>query len=374
MHYFLLLTDECNLCCKYCRGKMFFVPDETPDTVDLDCNLPCELSFSLDHLYEFLSKDKDAVLTFYGGEPLLKKDLICEIMDNAPVKKYIIQTNGTLLDSLPAEYVNSFCSIFVSIDGDRQTTDLSRGKGTYDRVIRNLKHIKNNRFENEIIARMTVSEKNDIFNSVKYLSSNPDFSFDSVHWQMDCNFWSDFELRDGISEWLYSGYNPGIRRLADLWIKIMREEGRVMMWYPFVDTMQDLLFGMKNAPLRCGSGFANYSILQDGNIAPCPCMAGMKDYYCGNIKTGDPGRLRKIDISGDCRKCDIRNFCGGRCLYSNIINPWPKTGRKMVCDTVRNLRYSIEKKVPEVLGLIKKGVISIRQFEHEKYNGCEIIP
>ncbi|MDD4126451.1 MAG: TIGR04084 family radical SAM/SPASM domain-containing protein [Methanomicrobium sp.] len=374
MHYFILLTDECNLCCTYCRGKMFSVPDEYCVDLKIDGDLPCDLNFSLEKLYDFLSKDKDAVLTFYGGEPLLRSDLIRKIMDNAPVRDFIIQTNGTLLNSLESEYINRFRSIFVSIDGDKKTTDKCRGAGTYDAVIRNLNYITKNGYKNEIIARMTVSENSDIFESVKYLSSNSDFSFDAVHWQMDSNFWNDLKLRTGFSNWVYKNYNPGIQRLANLWTNIMRNEGRVMMWYPFVDTMQDILLGIRKAPLRCGSGFENYSILQDGNIAPCPCMTGMKDYYCGHIDYSTPDSLKKIDISGDCLNCDIMDFCGGRCLYSNIIKPWPLEGRKIVYDTVKNLRLTVENKVLEVKEMIDEGQITLSQFDHVKYNGCEIIP
>jgi putative peptide-modifying radical SAM enzyme len=374
VHYFLLLTDECNLCCTYCRGKIFSVPDQSSEKIEIDDEFPCDLNFPLDSLYKFLSEDKDPVLTFYGGEPLLKSSLIREIMDNAPPCKYIIQTNATLLDSLGHEYVNRFKSIFASIDGDKKTTDECRGKGTYDTVIRNLKLIKEQGYENEIVARMTISENNNICESVKYLSSNSDFSFNSVHWQTDSNFWTDFKLRKNYSDWVYGSYNPGIKRLVNLWTNIMKEEGRVMMWYPFVDTMYDILSGKKTSPLRCGSGFENYSIIQDGNIAPCPCMAGLKDFYCGHIRTCTPSSLKKIEIAGDCCGCDIKNFCGGRCLYSNITRPWPFEGRKIVYDTVKNLKDCIEGKAVEVRDLIDDGVISMEQFSHEKYNGCEIIP
>ncbi|MDD3976710.1 MAG: TIGR04084 family radical SAM/SPASM domain-containing protein [Methanomicrobium sp.] len=374
MNYFILLTDECNLCCTYCRGKMFFMSDESPDKVTIDNTLPCDFDLSLKNLYSFLSKDKDAVLTFYGGEPLMRSDLIREIMDNAPVKDFAIQTNATLLYLLESDYVNKFKSIFASIDGDRKTTDNCRGFGTYDKVIKNLKKIINNGYGNEIIARMTVTEKTDIYESVRYLSDNPDFSFDSIHWQMDSNFWGDFKLRENFCGWVKNSYNPGIRRLVDLWTDTMKKEGRVMRWYPFVGTMQDVLLKNGSSPLRCGCGVNSYSILQDGNLAPCPCMAGMRDYYCGHINSDTPQSLKKIEIAGDCINCDILNFCGGRCLYSNLTQPWPPEGRRAVYETVRNLKFAIEKNSVFVKEMIDEGIVSLNQFEHQKYNGCEIIP
>ncbi|MBN2733305.1 MAG: TIGR04084 family radical SAM/SPASM domain-containing protein [Methanomicrobiaceae archaeon] len=374
MHYFILLTDECNLCCTYCRGKIFSVPDQYYEKSVIDENLPCDLSFDLRNLYDFLSNDNDAVLTFYGGEPLIRSDLIREIMDNAPVKDFIIHTNATLLHTLEPEYINRFKSVFVSIDGDRNLTDMKRGYGTYDLIMKNLKYIRQNGYLNEIIGRMTVTEDTDIFESVKYLSSNSDFSFDALNWQIDSNFWNDLHCRTGFKDWVINSYNPGIERLMDYWTSKMRDEGKVLMWYPFVGTMQDILVKRKKALLRCGSGFENYSILQDGSIAPCPCMAGMKNYYCGHIDSSIPSSLKKISVAGDCLECDINDFCGGRCLYSNITMPWPAEGRKLVYETVKNLKLSVEKKADEVRGMIEEGRISIDSFDYIKYNGCEIIP
>ena len=403
MHYFILLTDECNLCCEYCRGKIFTIDScidheynsesagcesresgessETSESsesssvsVNIDEDLPCDFAPSLETLYNFLRQDEDAILTFYGGEPLIRDDLIRQIMDNAPVKEYIIQTNAVLLNRLEPRYVNRFKSIFASIDGDRKTTDANRGEGVYDKVMANIRDAVKNGYRGEIIARMTVSEVCDIYESVRYLSDNDDFSFGAVHWQMDSNFWDDFELRPDYVRWLTENYNPGIRRLAQFWTDKMESDGIVMMWYPFVDTMQDMLLERGSSPLRCGSGFANYSIVQDGHIAPCPCMAGMKDYYCGDIATSSPKSLRKIDIGGECSECDIRDFCGGRCLYSNITMPWSKEGRRLVYESVKNLKEAMESQLPRVKRLIADKKITIEQFDHVKYNGCEIIP
>ena len=98
MFYHIILTDDCNLCCSYCRGKSFEVYGETDgDGITIDPELPAELSVSLPALYHFLSQDPDAVLTFYGGEPLMRSDLVHEILHDAPVNRYMLQTNGTLL-------------------------------------------------------------------------------------------------------------------------------------------------------------------------------------------------------------------------------------------------------------------------------------
>ena len=84
-------------------------------------------------------------LTFYGGEPLLRADLIDRIVREAPVQQFMIQTNGLLLDRLSPEIINRFSTILVSLDGREGLTDANRGAGTYRKVMENIKKIRHER-------------------------------------------------------------------------------------------------------------------------------------------------------------------------------------------------------------------------------------
>ena len=334
--------------------------------------MPVELDYDLSDLYAFLSRDHDPVVTFYGGEPLLRTDLVREIMDGAPVQRFMIQTNGLLLDHLAPEYVNRFSTILVSIDGRAGLTDAHRGAGTFRKVMDNVQRIVANGFSGELIARITVTEATDIVDAVTYLADNPDHSFSSIHWQLDANFAHDFSHRS-FASWVQHHYNPDIRTLVRHWVHLMAEHRKVLPWYPFLDPMDDLLNG-RTSLLRCGSGHANYSIMTDGHIAPCPIMIGMSGYYLGHICTTRPGDLPRIAVGGECTECRIRTFCGGRCLYANIMHPWKPEERMLVCGTVENLHAALTEALPQVRFLIANGVLAPGDFAHEKYNGCEIIP
>lgn len=373
MHYHLILTDNCNLCCSYCRGKAFGSSGEVDDDRDLDTSPPVDLDFDLSALYRFLDRDSEAVLTFYGGEPLLSHGLIREIMDHAVVKGFILHTNGTLLPELGSAWMNRFDSILVSIDGPEGLTDRHRGSGTYRTIMENLEDITSRGYRGEIIARMTVTEETDIYEAVSHLTENESFSFPSIHWQIDANFWPDSPERAGFERWVRDCYNPGIRSLVQIWVSRMAETGVVCRWYPFLDTMEDLLYG-RDTLLRCGSGHANYSIMTDGSIIPCPIMVGMKPYYVGHVLTSAPSSLPKVPISGPCTGCRLFAFCGGRCLYACITEPWPETKRMAVCSTVENLHACLTAALPRVKNMIDDGTISPADFAHQKYNGCEIIP
>jgi uncharacterized protein len=374
VYFHLILTDNCNLCCSYCRAKAFQEMEESEGerALIIDEKLPVELNFDLPVLYDFLKKDPSPTLTFYGGEPLLRADLIGRIVREAPVQRFMMQTNGILLDRLPPEILNRFVTLLVSLDGTRELTDANRGTGVYDRVMENIRKIRAHRYSGELIARMTVTESTDILEAVHHLASNPDYSFSSIHWQVDANFAGDFSLRR-FQKWACDNYNPGIRTLVDDWVYHMEAEGEVLRWYPFLDPMEDLLL-RRESRLRCGSGYTNYSIMTDGNIGPCPVMIGMSQYYVGHISWSHPLELDQVLIQGECTDCRIRTFCGGRCLYSNITQPWGTAERRLVCDTVENLRDALITALPRVQRLIDQGAITQEDFAHEKFNGCEIIP
>jgi uncharacterized protein len=374
MYFHLILTDNCNLCCSYCRAKAFDNLEESEGerSLIIDGNLPVELDFDLKVLYDFLKKDPSPTLTFYGGEPLLRTDLIEQIVREAPVNRFMLQTNGILLDRVPPEIVNRFITILISLDGMQELTDTNRGAGVYDRVMENIRKIHVQGYTGELIARMTVTEKTDIVEAVHYLESNPDYSFSSIHWQIDANFAGDFSHRR-FQEWVLDCYNPGIRTLVDDWVDHMETEGKVLRWYPFLDPMEDFLYE-RESRLRCGSGYANYSIMTNGNIGPCPVMAGMSQFYAGHISQSHPLELDTVLIRGECQDCRIRTFCGGRCLYSNITQPWSITERRLVCNTVENLHDALITALPRVRKLIDQGAIIPGDFAHEKFNGCEIIP
>ena len=334
----------------------------------IDDTITESFSAKLDSLYTFLAKDPNPVLTFIGGEPLLKPELVMEIMDHAPVQRFMLQTNGTKLADLPAKYTNRFETILISVDGDRTLTDGHRGPGIYDTVTKTADLIKEHGFTGELIARMTIAEDTDIFAAVTHLADTGKFS--SVHWQMDADFTGDFSHRR-FETWV-EGYNAGIRKLAAEWVRRMRTTGIVPKWYPFLSTTEDLLLEQKTK-LRCGSGYVNYSIMTNGWIAPCPIMVGMKDYYAGHIADANPKNLKEIPIQTPCTECDIYDFCGGRCLYSNIVRPWGDR-YTLVCNTVRNLRNTLLENLPKIKTMLAEGILTLESFHHTRYNGCEIIP
>lgn len=372
MFFHILLTTECDLQCKYCYGKS--CEDIDSDfNFNIDYSVPKKISYNIDSLAAFCEKDPNCIISFYGGEPTLSLREIKEIMDNVKATHFLIQTNGLHLDKLDLEYTNRFHTILVSIDGDPALTDHYRGAGVYHRVVDNLRTIRRSGFQGEIIARMTVMEETNIFKEVKWLLQNEDFSFSSIHWQLDAGFWKNDFAKRPFEKWVKESYNPGIQRLILFWVDQMEKSGKVLRLYPFLGLMQSLLQNEKNL-LRCGSGWINYSILTNGTIVPCPTMSGMKDFYLGHISTTNPLELKRVLASKPCTECGILSECGGRCLYANITKRWSDKAYALVCNTVKNLVSSLKRETYRVEQLIAQEKIKFADFSYMKYNGCEIIP
>jgi putative peptide-modifying radical SAM enzyme len=374
MFFHVIVTNECNMQCRYCFGEALEDTGDDFAGFDIDYSLPKRIDYDLALLDKFCRHDSDCVVTFYGGEPLLEVDLIKQIIGRVKAKHFMIQTNGLLLDRLEPKYVNRLNTILVSVDGDEDLTDYYRGKGTFTKVISNLKLIRQNGFCGELIARMTAMEQTDIYKQVTWLTNNPVFPFSSVHWQLNAGFWkNDFGRRD-FAEWSRDNYNPGIRRLAKSWVDRMENDGVVLRLYPFLGIAQSILSGEHHSLLRCGGGWINYAIQTNGFIIPCPTMWGMKDYYLGHISTSNPLELRRALVKEPCTECGSYGLCGGRCLYANITKRWDSNAYNLVCVTVKNLLDAVSEKMPRIEKLIRCGRISVKDFDFIRYNGCEIIP
>jgi uncharacterized protein len=374
MFFHVILTTQCNLKCEYCYGEALEDMDSDFPENQVDYSLPAKISYDIDALARFCETDPNCVLTFYGGEPLLCIDEIRQTMNSVKAKLFMIQTNGLLLNCLEPEYVNRFHTILVSVDGDEELTDFYRGKGTFKKVIDNLKLIKQNGFEGELIARMTVMEQTDIFKQVTWLVNNSELPFTSVHWQLNAGFWKNDFVRRDFRRWSQESYNPGITKVAKFWLDKMETEGKVLKLYPLLGVAQSLLSGEEKSLLRCGGGWTNYAIQTDGYIVPCPTMWGMKNHYLGHIQNANPLKLPKVFVTQPCTECRAFNICGGRCLYANVTQRWSPEDYSLVCATVKNLIKSVENELPRIRRLTEKGRINPGDFDYMKYSGCEIIP
>ena len=365
MLYFVVLTHSCNLHCSYCGyGE------------DYSESAPAEIEYKVEDLEKFMRKDPEASIIFYGGEPLVRQSLIEKIMDSIPAKRYLLQTNALKLRDLESKYLKRLDAILVSIDGRRQTTDRYRGNGVYDKILSNLRDIKQRGFAGDLIARMTASEQTDIFLDVTHLLELRNPMFDHVHWQIDALWDSPPELRwNNFEKWITKSYDPGILNLVRVWGNAIVKEKKVLPVVPFNGVMHTLLDGSK-ALLRCGSGIDSFSVATNGELTVCPIAPEWDFAKVGTIFDSKPEDLpNKVKISEPCTECKTLHLCGGRCLFANKTKLWGETGFRKVCDATKNMINELTKLKPEIAAIISKKELPNNAFSYLPYNnGCEIVP
>jgi len=355
--YIVLTTGQCNLKCKYCGGSF---PKEL---------VPWEVQYSVKDLFNFISEDRDAIIAFYGGEPLLNPEFIEEVVKKIPAKRFVIQTNGLLIENLKPEIWRRMDAVLLSIDGRREITDFYRSKRVYDRVLKAAHKLRVMGFKGDLIARMTVSEKSDVFLDVKHLIELN--LFHHVHWQLDV-IWSDSWV--DFDGWVSSSYKPGISKLVDLWLRCM-ERGEVLGIVPFQGVMKAILQGGIGSP-PCGSGRNAFAISTDGRILACPIAVDVGWAFLGYIWQTKPKELRNSDLIGEpCVSCDFFKYCGGRCLYAYKERLWGEEGFRKVCEITKYMISKLLKVSLKVRQLIEAGIIDLKQVLYPEFNNTtEIIP
>lgn len=147
----LQISKSCNFKCRYCAFA---------DATNLERNHQKEkmtwevAKAAVDFLHKNSAFSKEVQIGFYGGEPLLEKELIKKIIDYANMTfvdkevKYVMTTNLSLLSDEFIDVIekNQF-KVAISLDGPRELHNKNRrfadnGIGTYDAVTNQLKKLK----------------------------------------------------------------------------------------------------------------------------------------------------------------------------------------------------------------------------------------
>lgn len=144
---YLILTDRCNLGCKYCFVEAGFPADYKCNDMSWDV-----AKKAIDLFNTQRNKNVPGRIWFYGGEPLMNTKLLFECLDylgkEYPEIEPIMVTNGTLItqdlaDRL-AEYSN--LQIAVSLDGPGNVHDIMRvdklGHGSYVKTRQGIRNLK----------------------------------------------------------------------------------------------------------------------------------------------------------------------------------------------------------------------------------------
>jgi uncharacterized protein len=314
-----ILTEDCQLRCKYCyiigknsnKRMPFVIAQKAIDYILSD---------------KTISAEKSVIFDFIGGEPFLEIELIDKISDYIKVRLYetghpwfnsyrfSFSTNGLLYDHEKVQkYISknkTHISIGISIDGSKQKHDLQRifpdGKGSYDDVVRNIPLWLKQFPESSTKVTVASDDIPYINESVIHLwklgikEININVVFEDV--------WKD---HDDIL------FENQLVQLADYIIENKLYNEQISCSF-FSNSIGKPLFDNQN---WCGAGFM-LAVDADGNFYPCLRFAGYslqnkKPVIIGNCLTGiDHNKLRPFltldritQSPQECIDCEVASGC-----------------------------------------------------------------
>jgi uncharacterized protein len=271
-------------------------------------------------------------IVFFGGEPLLCKDLIRDVVAEARAMTqrgegnfhFKLTTNGLLLDD---EFLQSAVEndilIAMSLDGVAEAHDRHRrlpdGSPSFDRLLPRLRTLLAVRPYSSVLMVVNPDTVSRLADSVCFL-----LDLGCRYLIVSLNYaapWSEEDL-----EVLGQQYE----RLGDCYIEWTRQ-GRKFYLSPFEVKISSHIQGEDVCHEHCELGVRQLSVDPEGFLYPCVqfVKAGPESRWCiGSVRSGvDESKRARLheESQGDkepCRRCAIRRRCHNTCGCLN----WQTTG------------------------------------------------
>lgn len=349
----LEVTTNCNLGCKYCSaaGKYAEHKSGKPQNMPVETALKA-VKFLLDNS----ENSETRYIGFYGGEPLLRFDLVKAVVDFVNKKgiknhRFSMTTNGALLNKEIVDFfIQHDFSLLFSLDGPRGVHDRYRvfknGRGTFDRVIASLQYIRkynSDYFSKKVSVNCVLSPPFEINRITRFFSNHslftgpvkignvkPNFVF-----YRDTSFIKDFKLEESEKK-TPAAHNKLLNRLKKALIAGNFDTLSIEKDLYF-SALYNIAKSRKREKLNrfmrhfgpCVLGQRRFYVDTAGEFFICE-RGSANDYRIGDIEKGfDYEKMldyyRKFDeLFADCKDCwallhcekcfasigDIENFSG----------------------------------------------------------------
>lgn len=298
----IMMTMNCNFRCPYC----FEGHENRENTVINIKNLIDWLKIIIEK-YSFA----ELAICFHGGEPLLfseqVKQMISEVKNNFPRLKFDFScvTNGYFLSkNLASElYGLGIKRVQITLNGDREEHDkirvLRNGKGTFDKIIDNIKQSECDFY----IINILFNEKNveSMKSLISYLKDN------NLHTKI--KFLSINQIEKTIEKEI-NVYN---KKIAKIKIELMEYALRLGFRIPFELNFNACTIQQKNA----------FVISPNEKIYKCISLIGDDKVFIGCLKdepeTLYKNQARLVEEQNNCYKCKYYPICNTMCLFQDKL-------------------------------------------------------
>jgi uncharacterized protein len=318
-YMYLILTEKCNLNCKYCfikknalKGQNNLMSIETAKK-------------GIDFFIKNSSKDAEKHhIVLYGGEPLLNFEnveySITYLKDRYSQKPGIkldidLVTNGTLITESIAKFLyENRINVTVSVDGVQETHDLARvytsGKGTFNDTLKGYNLLKDAGCNTNISC--TIGEHN--FEKLDRITNyiitvlHPETIHFNIIWE-EING-SILKITEKIIKSFEMGLNNQVR-IEPIMTKTKAFINKQFRFY------------------NCAACGKQIVISPNGDVGPCYAFLNTKEFFKGNIYDSnynpltDPifnewNKYSPLNIK-KCLTCPAIAICGGGCLHNNYL-------------------------------------------------------
>jgi len=350
----LNVSHVCNMSCEYCfagccedrqgdgssvssgaiqAGMTQCVTDKTDEPS------PCLLmsletaKAAVDFLVAESAERQNLDIDFFGGEPLLNRQVIKDVVayareierSKAGKKfRFTLTTNALLIDDDVINFTNNqMHNVVLSLDGRPRVHDAMRklpaGDGSYSAVVENIRKLVDARRGKGYYIRGTFTRHNtDFVNDILHISN---LGYKEISMEPVISKPGDsFGFMPDDLETLCEQYET-------LAVEMLRLE-KLGTGFNFYHFNLDLLEGpcVHKRVAGCGVGTEYMAVTPSGELYPCHQFVGDRKFLLGDVWRGVVNNTLRNQFAGcsiysrpECRECWARFYCSGGCA-ANAYN------------------------------------------------------
>ena len=361
MHFTLHLSPRCNMHCGYCYSPPADGTAMTPEIGRRVLDMAAQTG------------EKSCGIIFFGGEPLLHRDLIYDLVDYGEAHPtgqryhFKVTTNGVLLDEAFLAYsLRHHMLVAMSFDGIREAHDAHRrfpdGRPTFEYLLPRLQLLLAARPYSSVYTVVNPDTARYLAESVAFLAE-----LGARYLIVSLNYAAPWD------EASFAVLARQCEKLGDLYIQWTRANRKF-----YLSPLEVKLSSHINRDCyhqdRCELAQRQLSVDHEGDLYPCVqfVRAGREGGWCiGNVFDGiDESARQRIRAASSqekefCADCAVKGRCNNTCGCLN----WQTTG---TVNAVSPVLCRYEQMLMKVADRVGKKLYRERNalFLHKHYNAA----